>query len=72
MIFFLKHFRWLLLCFKREFPFQEGLTIFEIVCSQHLELSSVDVERIRDEERAKDFQRAGKNSFDKNIYRPYS
>ncbi|XP_019622925.1 PREDICTED: TBC1 domain family member 17-like [Branchiostoma belcheri] len=51
--------RWLLLGFKREFPFEEALRLFEIISSHHMELSSLDVERVRDQERARDFLREG-------------
>ncbi|XP_071489030.1 TBC1 domain family member 15-like [Diadema antillarum] len=49
--------RWLLLCFKREFEFDQCLQIFEIISSDHLELSSLDAERERDKERAREFQK---------------
>ena len=52
--------RWLLLCFKREFPYEESLMIFEIISSQHLELSSETAERARDVARARDFLKGGK------------
>ncbi|XP_071786828.1 TBC1 domain family member 15-like [Asterias amurensis] len=51
--------RWLLLCFKREFPYEESLMIFEIISSQHLELSSETAERARDVARARDFLKGG-------------
>ncbi|XP_022079651.1 TBC1 domain family member 15-like [Acanthaster planci] len=51
--------RWLLLCFKREFQYEESLMLFEIISSQHLELSSVTAERARDIARARDFLKAG-------------
>nr|XP_054755482.1 TBC1 domain family member 15-like [Lytechinus pictus] len=53
--------RWLLLCFKREFEFSQCLRIFEIISSDHLELCSLDAERERDKERAKEFQKTGKH-----------
>ncbi|XP_030836923.1 TBC1 domain family member 17 [Strongylocentrotus purpuratus] len=49
--------RWLLLCFKREFEFSQCLRIFEIISSDHLELCSLDAERERDKERAREFQK---------------
>ena len=42
--------RWLLLSFKREFKFSDATRLFEILCSHHLEVSSVDANRARDEE----------------------
>lgn len=32
--------RWLLLDFKREFPFEESIRIFEVLSSHYLELNS--------------------------------
>ncbi|XP_038055377.1 TBC1 domain family member 15-like [Patiria miniata] len=51
--------RWLLLCFKREFQYEESLMLFEIISSKHLEVSSVVAERARDIARARDFLKAG-------------
>ncbi|PIK61193.1 putative TBC1 domain family member 17 [Apostichopus japonicus] len=51
--------RWLLLSFKREFVFEECIELFEIISSQHLELTSDEAERLREVERAKDFLREG-------------
>lgn len=42
--------RWLLLSFKREFKFSDATRLFEILCSHHLEVSSVDANRARDAE----------------------
>ncbi len=42
--------RWLLLSFKREFSFSDATRLFEILCSHHLELSSVEANKARDEE----------------------
>eukprot|EP00041_Stephanoeca_diplocostata_P012434 m.208165 g.208165 ORF g.208165 m.208165 type:complete len:541 (+) comp18959_c0_seq3:149-1771(+) len=39
--------RWLLLSFKREFQFHEATRLFEILCSHHLELSSVEADKAR-------------------------
>ncbi|XP_071950681.1 TBC1 domain family member 15-like [Antedon mediterranea] len=53
--------RWLLLSFKREFKFDDAVYLFEIISSHHLELSSLEAERVCQQEIAKDFQRsAGK------------
>ncbi|XP_002737000.2 TBC1 domain family member 15-like [Saccoglossus kowalevskii] len=49
--------RWLMLTFKREFPFEDGLKLFEIISSHYLELTSVEAERERDMERAREFER---------------
>ena len=51
--------RWLVLSFKREFPFEDALTMFEIISSQHLELSSMEAERERERQRAKELERDG-------------
>ncbi|XP_077983590.1 TBC1 domain family member 15-like isoform X2 [Glandiceps talaboti] len=51
--------RWLMLSFKREFPFDDALLVFEVINSHYMELHSVLAERERDLERARDFQRAG-------------
>ena len=51
--------RWLVLTFKREFPFEDALTMFEIISSQHLELSSMEAERERERQRAKELERDG-------------
>lgn len=42
--------RWLLLSFKREFSFEDAIMLFEILCSHHLELSSLEAEKARDAE----------------------
>eukprot|EP00039_Didymoeca_costata_P028524 m.21341 g.21341 ORF g.21341 m.21341 type:complete len:474 (+) comp7116_c0_seq1:153-1574(+) len=42
--------RWLLLTFKREFSFEDAVRLFEILCSHHLELSSIEAEKARNEE----------------------
>lgn len=42
--------RWLLLSFKREFSFSDAVRLFEILCSHHLELSSVEADKARTEE----------------------
>lgn len=42
--------RWLLLTFKREFSFEDAVRLFEILCSHHLELSSIEAEKARDQE----------------------
>ncbi|XP_033104646.1 TBC1 domain family member 17-like [Anneissia japonica] len=48
--------RWLLLSFKREFEFDDAVYLFEIISSHHLELSSLEAERVRQQEIAKNFQ----------------
>ena len=52
-------YRWLVLTFKREFSYEDALTMFEIISSQHLELSSVEAERERSRQRAKELERDG-------------
>ena len=53
--------RWLVLSFKREFPYGDALTMFEIISSQHLELSSMEAERERSRQRAKELEKDGKS-----------
>ncbi|XP_062503198.1 TBC1 domain family member 15-like isoform X3 [Corticium candelabrum] len=43
--------RWLILCFKREFKYNESLQLFEILSSCHLELTSLEAEQARAETR---------------------
>ncbi|XP_070554297.1 TBC1 domain family member 15-like isoform X2 [Ptychodera flava] len=50
--------RWLMLSFKREFPFDDALLVFEVISSNYMEFHSVLAERERDMERARDFERA--------------
>lgn len=57
--------RWLVLTFKREFSFQDALTMFEIISSQHLELSSMEAERERERQRARELERDGKRIVDR-------
>ena len=46
--------RWLLLSFKREFSFNDSLVIFEILCSHHLELNSVEADMTRNLEKRRE------------------
>ncbi|XP_064387949.1 TBC1 domain family member 17-like [Halichondria panicea] len=48
--------RWLLLDFKREFPFEEALRIFEVLNSQYLELNSDRALVVTDKVIAKEFE----------------
>ncbi|CAH1788233.1 unnamed protein product [Owenia fusiformis] len=48
--------RWLLLGFKREFPYDDSLRCFEILSSHHLEMTSMEAEKVRDVEIRKDFE----------------
>lgn len=50
--------RWLLLSFKREFEFLDALRLFETLCSHHLEVSSMEAEKARREERRIETARA--------------
>ena len=59
--------RWIVLTFKREFPFKDALTMFEIISSQHLELSSMEAERERERQRAKELERDGERICLKNL-----
>jgi hypothetical protein len=43
--------RWMLLSFRREFPLADALRVFEILCSHHLEVSSLTAESARQAER---------------------
>eukprot|EP00730_Choanoeca_flexa_P013429 TRINITY_DN5311_c9_g1_i1.p1 TRINITY_DN5311_c9_g1~~TRINITY_DN5311_c9_g1_i1.p1 ORF type:complete len:402 (+),score=100.44 TRINITY_DN5311_c9_g1_i1:1489-2694(+) len=49
--------RWLLLGFKREFVWEDSLRLFEILCSHHLELNNVEVDKVRAEELRKERER---------------
>ena len=51
--------RWLLLDFKREFPFEEALRIFEVLNSQYLELNSDRALVVTDKVIAKEFEMDG-------------
>ncbi|XP_013401563.1 TBC1 domain family member 15 [Lingula anatina] len=63
--------RWLLLSFKREFAFEDSLKCFEILCSHHLELSSMEAEKARDSERRRDFEKqGGKVRIEESPYNP--
>ena len=55
--------RWLLLDFKREFPFEEALRIFEVLNSQYLELNSDRALVVTDKVIAKEFEMDGECSF---------
>lgn len=55
-VFFFNFSRWLVLTFKREFSFEDALTMFEIISSQHLELTSMEAERERERQRAKQLE----------------
>eukprot|EP00794_Sanderia_malayensis_P019403 gene19403-21326_t len=48
--------RWLLLSFKREFSYKDGLRVFEIMSSRHLEVSSFEAEMERSRERARELE----------------
>ena len=52
-----------MLAFKREFSFDDALTMFEIISCQHLGLSSVEAERERKRQRAKELERDGERSW---------
>ncbi|XP_013789699.1 TBC1 domain family member 15-like [Limulus polyphemus] len=49
--------RWLLVGFKREFEFEEGLRLFEILSSHFLEMSSLEAEKVRVHKRRKSFEK---------------
>lgn len=49
--------RWLILGFKREFNFEDGIRVFEILSSHHLELSSFEAERTYSEGRTKEAEK---------------
>lgn len=56
-------YRWMLLLFKREFPWEEGLRCFEIISSHYLEVSSIEAEKIRYEEHRLGFQNIGTSVY---------
>ncbi len=49
--------------FKREFPFEEALRIFEVLNSQYLELNSDRALVVTDKVIAKEFEMDGECSF---------
>lgn len=51
--------RWLLLSFKREFEFDDAVRLFEILCSHHLELNSIEAEKARDSAARDEQEREG-------------
>ena len=53
----------MLLSFKREFPVEEALKCYEILSSHHLELSSAEAYKAREEERRKNFAQLGKQDL---------
>ena len=63
--------RWLLLSFKREFAFDESLKLFEILCSHHLEISSLEAEKAKRKEELLEKERTGEqrvlNVFDYHV-----
>nr|XP_032824487.1 TBC1 domain family member 15-like isoform X2 [Petromyzon marinus] len=48
--------RWLLLGFQREFPHDEAVRLFEILSSHHLELTSLEADRVRHQTRISGMQ----------------
>ena len=63
-------FRWLLLDFKREFPFGEALRLFEVISSHYLELNSDKALVETDKVIAKEFEHDSKwNPIDCHDYR---
>ncbi|XP_065185015.1 TBC1 domain family member 17-like [Sycon ciliatum] len=57
--------RWLLLSFKREFAFDESLKLFEILCSHHLEISSLEAEKAKRKEELLEKERTGGEASDR-------
>ncbi|CAM1301027.1 Uncharacterised protein g2863 [Pycnogonum litorale] len=49
--------RWLLLMFKRDFDADDGLKIFEIISSHHIEMSSVEAKRAKEMARLKELDK---------------
>ena len=52
--------RWLLLDFKREYPFEESIRLYEVLCSHYLELNSDKARVETDKVIAKEFELDGK------------
>ena len=52
--------RWLILGFKREFSFEDALTLFEIMSSQHLEMDSLEGAIAREKGRKHEAENVGK------------
>ncbi len=63
--------RWLLLDFKREFPFEEALRIFEVLNSQYLELNSDRALVVTEKVIAKEFEMDGECSLNLSVYCTY-
>ncbi|XP_014666251.1 PREDICTED: TBC1 domain family member 25-like isoform X2 [Priapulus caudatus] len=51
--------RWLILGFKREFGFEDGVKLFEILSSHYLELHSLEAETQKRLQRRKNFEQEG-------------
>lgn len=58
-MFYIINFRWLLLTFKREFSFDDGLKIFEIIYSGHLEPHSYEGAMAVEQQRILEIERGG-------------
>ncbi|KAG1714713.1 TBC1 domain family member 25 [Nymphon striatum] len=43
--------KWLILLFKREFDLEDGLRIFEIISSHHIEMNSIEAQQVREKGR---------------------
>jgi hypothetical protein len=54
-------YRWLLLDFKREFPFEESIRMFEVLSSHYLELNSDKARVETDKVIAKEFELDGQH-----------
>ena len=58
--------RWLIMCFKREFPFEDGLYLFDVIACHFLELNSDEGKRYQRHAQRDEFKRegCGLNSID--------
>uniref|UniRef100_T1JM70 Rab-GAP TBC domain-containing protein n=1 Tax=Strigamia maritima TaxID=126957 RepID=T1JM70_STRMM len=54
--------RWLLLCFLRDFDFENGLRLFEIISSHYLEINSLQAEKARETTRQRTSEQGGNAS----------
>lgn len=53
--------RWLLVCFLREFEFEEGLRMFEMLSSHYLEMNSLEAQKAREYSRQKNSEFEGRS-----------
>jgi len=61
-------FRWLLLCFQREFELEDGLKLLEILSTHHLEITSPQAQKAFVAGQRQDFESNGKpTAFQRHV-----